>query len=40
MATAKINIKHMKEDAQTQDADDVQAMPVLYMTYLKATSQQ
>ena len=34
--TANENLKH---DAQTQH-DDMQAMPVLYMTQLEATSQQ
>ena len=30
----------LKQDAQTQDADDMQAKSVLYMAQLKAISQQ
>ena len=30
----------LKQNTQTQDADAMQAMPVLYMTLLEAVSQQ
>ena len=37
---AEVANEKLKQDVQTQDADGMQASPVLYMTQLEAVSQR